>query len=249
MDGQQGLGATGDLRAALHGLHFSHDRLDSFLEQLTVLAADATGGDAAVGVTVIRENERTTVAASDERTLMLDEIQYNDGDGPCLHCARTGHTVVIDDLEADDRWPTYQHRGLEQGLRASLSLPLDLGDRAVGAINMYVFENHTFDAPEVSVLEEFRDEASRALSLALRHEEVTTRRDQLHQAMTQRRVIDQALGILMAQQRCSSAEAFNLLRRHSQNNNRKIREVAAELITRATGKPPAPPHEFGRHRS
>jgi GAF domain-containing protein len=244
MDGQQGLGATGDLRAALHGLHFSHDRLDSFLEQLTVLAADATGGDAAVGVTVIRENERTTVAASDERTLMLDEIQYNDGDGPCLHCARTGHTVVIDDLEADDRWPTYQHRGLEQGLRASLSLPLDLGDRAVGAINMYVFENHTFDAPEVSVLEEFRDEASRALSLALRHEEVTTRRDQLHQAMTQRRVIDQALGILMARSRCTTDDAFATLRSTAQSRHVTVLEAAGELIREVTGQPPSKDTHF-----
>jgi len=244
MDDRQGIGATGDLRAALHGLHFSHDRLDSFLGQLTVLAADATGGDAAVGVTVIRENERTTVAASDQRTLMLDEIQYNDGDGPCLHCARTGDTVVIDDLRADERWPTYQHRGLEHGLRASLSLPLDLGDQAVGAINMYVFEDHSFDDPEVTVLEGFRDEASRALSLALRHEEVTTRRDQLHTAMAQRRVVDQALGILMAQNRCSTDDAFVALRSSAQSRHVTVLEAAGELIREVTGQAPTKDTHF-----
>ena len=244
MDDRQGLGATGDLRAALHGLHFSHGRLDSFLGQLTVLAADATRGDTSVGVTIIRENERTTVAASDDRTLMLDEIQYNDGDGPCLHCARTGHTVIIDDLASDDRWPTYQHRGLERGLRASLSLPLELGDQAVGAINMYVFENHTFDDPEMSVLSEFRDEASRALSLALRHEEVTTRRDQLHTAMAQRQVVDQALGILMAQNRCSTDDAFAMLRSTAQGRHVTVLEAAGVLIHEVTGQPPTEDTHF-----
>jgi GAF domain-containing protein len=197
-----------------------------------------------VGVTVIRDNERTTVAASDDRTLMLDEIQYAEGDGPCLHCARTGRTVIIDDLSTDDRWPAYQHRGHEQGLRSSLSLPLDLGDQAVGAINMYVFENHTFDAAEMSVLSEFRDEASRALSLALRHEEVTTRRDQLHAAMAQRQVVDQALGILMSQNRCSTDDAFTTLRSTAQRRHVTVLEAAGALIREVTGQPPTKDTHF-----
>jgi AmiR/NasT family two-component response regulator len=59
-------------------------------------------------------------------------------------------------------------------------------------------------------------------------------------------VIDQALGILMAQQRCSADEAFALLRTHSQNNNRKLRDVAADLITRVTGQPPVLGRGFER---
>jgi AmiR/NasT family two-component response regulator len=109
---------------------------------------------------------------------------------------------------------------------------------------MYVFENHTFDGPEMSVLSEFRDEASRALSLALRHEKVTTRRDQLHTAMAQRQVVDQALGILMAQNRCSTDDAFATLRSTAQSRRLTVLEAAGELIREVTGQPPTQDTHF-----
>jgi ANTAR domain len=71
---------------------------------------------------------------------------------------------------------------------------------------------------------------------------------QLEQALSSRTVIDQALGILMAQQRCTSDDAFALLRAHPQNNNRKLHDVAADLITRVSGQPPGPGHNFHRQQ-
>lgn len=62
--------------------------------------------------------------------------------------------------------------------------------------------------------------------------------EQLQQALSSRSIIDQAIGVLMAQERCDAREAFELLRQHSQNNNRKLRDVAADVITRLTGHPP-----------
>jgi AmiR/NasT family two-component response regulator len=59
-----------------------------------------------------------------------------------------------------------------------------------------------------------------------------------------RAVIDQALGVIMAQQRCDSHEAFALLRHASQNRNRKLRDVATDVITGVSGKPPEAPPDF-----
>ncbi len=61
-----------------------------------------------------------------------------------------------------------------------------------------------------------------------------------------RSTIDQAIGVLMAQERCTADEAFALLRQHSQHNNRKLREVATDLIVRVSGHPPATPAAFRR---
>jgi len=229
-----------DLRRRLHDLHFSEELLDSYLNQVAVLAADLTGDETSAGLTIVRDGAQATVAASDERTLALDEIQYSDGDGPCLHSARAGEVVLIPDLETDDRWPDYRDRGLGLGLRSSLSLPLELPDDAAGALNMYVFERHDFDDAEVETLGQFRDEAARALSLALRHDKVTTQRDHLHKALESRRVIDQALGIIMGQNRCSADAAFQILRSASQNRNIKVRDLAAEMIQQVTGNAPIP---------
>ena len=69
---------------------------------------------------------------------------------------------------------------------------------------------------------------------------------QLEQALQSRSVIDQAIGVLMAQEQCSTDQAFDLLRKHSQNTNRKLREVAVDVITRLTGHPPVTPAPFGK---
>lgn len=92
--------------------------------------------------------------------------------------------------------------------------------------------------------EVFAGQASGAFQLATsqaRHAEV---RSQLQQALSSRTVIDQALGILMAEQRCDAEQAFALLRMRSQSSQRKLREVAADLITRVTGEPPQPGRPF-----
>jgi hypothetical protein len=60
-------------------------------------------------------------------------------------------------------------------------------------------------------------------------------------------IIDQAIGILMAQQRCTAAIAFDLLRRASQNRNRKLRDIAADIITKVSGAPPQPRPGFKTH--
>jgi len=231
--------ALGDLQSRLHELHFGANRLDQFLEQVTVLGADLVSGDTSGGVTVIRQGLAATVASSDERTKTLDEIQYADDDGPCLHAARTGEPVTMLDVDTDARWPVYQRQAKAQGLRSSLSIPLSMGADATGALNLYVFELHDFGDEERAALSQFCDEASRAISLALRHDRVTQENDHLHNAMASRRVIDQAIGIIMAQNRCSADSAFQILRRASMNRNVKIQQLAVDMIRAMTGAEPS----------
>jgi AmiR/NasT family two-component response regulator len=71
-------------------------------------------------------------------------------------------------------------------------------------------------------------------------------REQLEQALASRTVIDQALGILMGQQQCTAGEAFALLRMRSQSSQQKLRDVAADLVTRVTGQPPSEGKMFDR---
>nr|CAA9318781.1 MAG: hypothetical protein AVDCRST_MAG46-695 [uncultured Nocardioidaceae bacterium] len=234
----------GQVRSQLHELHFRTEGLDQLLEEITVLATDVVGGDTSGGVTVIRGDRAATIAASDERTLALDEIQYGQGSGPCLDCARGGEPITVDDLESDTRWPDYQKHALQHGLRSSLSLPLALGPDAVGALNLYVFEQHGFGDEERAVLGQFCEDASRAISLALRHDTVTQQNDHLHTAMASRRLIDQAIGIVMAQNRCSADDAFSILRQASQNRNVKVRDLAASIIRNISGSDPSPETHF-----
>ena len=53
-------------------------------------------------------------------------------------------------------------------------------------------------------------------------------------------MIDQAIGVIMAQERCTQTRAFDLLRSASQNRNVKLRDLAAAIVTSVSGEPPQP---------
>ena len=90
----------------------------------------------------------------------------------------------------------------------------------------------------------FAEEVARTIPAAVRIIEADERASQLEQALVARSIIDQALGVLMSQNRCTREAAFGILRRASQNRNVKLRDVAATIIERFTGHPAADPPPF-----
>jgi GAF domain-containing protein len=240
--------STYDLTSAferLQSLLLTVGELEAFLQQVTVLAAGLADPPMSCGVTVRRDGRPLTVASSDGRASRLDESQYAVSEGPCMHTLETGQPVHIADAEVEARWPNYLPVARSQGLRCSLSLPLTVRGETAGAMNIYGFDGQdTFTGPVRQRCEVFAGQASGALQLALGQARDTELRDQLEQALTSRTVIDQAIGILMGQQRCTADEAFALLRMRSQSSQRKLRDVAADLITRVTGQVPQQSRPF-----
>jgi len=234
---------------AIFSLLLSTRGVESFLDDLAQLAARIVEPPASCGITIRRDGQPITVASSDERANMVDESQYDHDQGPCLQAMRTGEVVEIVDQALDARWDEYRLRAIAAGVRCSLSLPLAVDGRGVGAMNIYGFERtHEFRADEQRDAEAFAAQATTALTLLVRQAHQAEEAAQLEQALASRTVIDQAIGILMAQQRCNAEEAFDLLRRHSQNHNIRLRDVAAGFVERASGSAPAPSHPFQRNR-
>ena len=230
--------------AELQQLLLDTNDITDFLDQLVILAVTTLPGDLFCGITMRRVRGATTVASSDARASQVDEIQYGHHQGPCLHSLDTGDIVVVEDLASDNRWGAYQMPALGHGVRSSLSLPLHTDGQTIGALNIYATQPHVFGPPEQLIAQRFADEASRALALAVRLAEHAEMSQHLQNALASRAVIDQALGIIMGQNRCTSEEAFDLLRTISQNRNIKLRDIAAELITAVTGQPPASEARF-----
>jgi hypothetical protein len=126
----------------------------------------------------------------------------------------------------------------------SYSARLASGDIS-GRLNLYVDEGRrTLDQLVQQRVDVLAEQAGPVVALAVRRAAEEKRNDQLTAALSSRTVIDQAIGVLMAQERCSAERAFDLLRQHSQNTNRKLRDVAAEIITRTTGHLPSDPTPF-----
>ena len=230
-------GSIAELQALLLGT----ESIDGFLRELAVLAARTLGEGLSCGITMQPNGRPLTVASSDQFASQVDELQYGLDQGPCLSAVRTGQIVRIDDLAVDTRWRQYAVRALAHGVRCSLSFPLGAAGDMVGALNLYSREVGFFGEAETRHAERFAQRASTAVGIAARMAHQVVLSEQLRASLASRSVIDQALGVLMAEQRCTAAEAFAILRSASQNRNLKLRQVAEDVVRAVTGQRPEPP--------
>jgi hypothetical protein len=240
-------GDAGVVFQRLQSLLVTASGVEGFLQRLTELAPSAVEIPVSCGVTSRRDGQPLTVASSDQQASGLDESQYAATDGPCLHALKTGQVVSIADIDTEQRWPTYLKVAHAAGLRSSLSLPLVVDGSTVAAMNLYSFTGPgVFDQEIRRRCEVFATLAAGALQLAMGRASDQQLMDQLEEALASRTVIDQALGILMGQQQCTAEDAFALLRMRSQSSQRKLRDVAGDLIARVTGEPPQVGRRFDR---
>jgi GAF domain-containing protein len=235
-----------DAFSRLQSLTLSTARVDEFLSELTAVAPQLGGPAISCSITMRGEHKPYTVTSSDELAGQVDEVQYDQNEGPCLQALHDGAEIYVEDMRDETRWPTYIARALKVGVRSSLSLPLAVGDETIGALNLYSRVPDAFDERLRQNLGIFASQAAAALTMVLRQARQDQVSGQLEQALASRTTIDQAIGILMAQQRCTADEAFALLRAHSQRNNRKIRDIAADIIERVAGAPPTDGAPFKR---
>ena len=139
-----------------------------FLQQLAALSA-ALVPRASCGVTMRGGHPAATVASSDEFAILLGEIQYGRGEGPCLQALRTGVRVKVVDLATDDRWGEYRLHALAAGVRSSVSLPLTVNDTTIGAVNLYSRARNNFANKDIRRAEALTRQAATALTLLLRY--------------------------------------------------------------------------------
>jgi len=228
----------------LLGLLVESPDMDAFLDKLVRLAAQVVTPAAGCGLTVRRDGRPFSAAASSELAAQVDEIQYVVDEGPCLDALRSGTVVQVDDLGQEERWDGYRAYAVANGVMSSLSLPLMVDGESLGALNLYAAAPAAFAGPQRGQAEAFAAQCAAALTVSLRQVRQLQVQSQLAEAMVSSSIIDQAVGILMYQQRCTAAAAFDLLRRASQNRNRKLRDIATDIITNISGEPPAPRRGF-----
>ena len=233
-----------DLAAALGelaSLMLATPNVRDLLDNLARLAAGILTPPASCGITLQEDHATMTVASSDALAAQLDEVQYGQDSGPCLETLRTGKTVAVNDMATEHRWGAYPAHALGYGVRSSLSSPVSVNGDTRGALNLYATTTNAFGPEQRERAQIFAVQTSTALTVAHRQARQTQLTDQLREALASRAVIDQALGILMAQLRCDSDTAFTILRTTSQNANRKLREIAAEIVQATSGQEPGRP--------
>lgn len=237
MSSQSSLPSDHSSLSELQELLLETNTLHEFLAQLAELTSQMMPAGNSCGVTVRQGSRAVTLAASDEQTRRIDQLQYDFGEGPCLNTLATGKTNYIVDTATEARWAGFCSAAHQQGVRSCLALPLRSPVGLMGCYNFYSIWRDAFTPESRGELEVFAGNAAGAVAVAVKLADQAQLSDDLYQALTSRTVIDQAVGIMMAQQRCDATAAFDILRRASQNRNVKLRELAAEIISNVSGKP------------
>jgi GAF domain-containing protein len=201
--------------------------LDCILQSVVDAAAASLPGVDHAGITVAHADGRLeTLAASGALVRELDELQYRLGEGPCVYAIETESVVTVNHLRHDQRWPRFVPAAVDLGLRSQMGLQLKTDDHARAGLNLYSTQDDVIDPDVQHLAELFAAHAALALGYVRRDEE-------LHSALATRKMIGQAIGIVMERYGVDQDQAFGYLRRVSSTTNIKLRDVAADLVERA----------------
>jgi GAF domain-containing protein len=208
------------------------DDLLALLQQVVGIAHQAIDGADSVGVSIDLGGRTYTAVHTDQRTLRVDTEQYDAGDGPCLHASRTGTIVLVDAVEAMERWPRFATAANEAGIRSFLAAPLFTPELALGSFNLYGRSFKAFDSLDAEIIELLTTTVSRTIGDFARYKSASDVAESIQRALATRAPIEQAKGMLMAIHGIDGDSAFDLLREESQNRNVRLATVATELVER-----------------
>ncbi|MFV0137807.1 GAF and ANTAR domain-containing protein [Streptomyces sp. HMX87] len=207
----------------------AQESLDDTLERITASATELVEGCDAAGILILRGKRVQSLAPTDELVVKSDGLQERLSEGPCFDAARPSsaeRTFRIVDFgggtDAARRWPAYVPEARKLGIGSMMGILLYTEDEELGALDLYSHRPGAFTEASETAGWLLASHAAVAFSSARTHA-------QLQQAIDTRHLIGEAMGILMGSHHLTERQAFDALRRYSQDRNVKLREVARQV--------------------
>ena len=209
-----------------------------FLHVLTERCVQVLGVSAAGLLLTDERDKLQVVAASSERTRLLELFQLQTDQGPCVDCFHTGQPVSVSDLASAGRWPRFTTAAAEVGFAAVHAVPMRLRAEVIGALNFFDTKPGALDEAKLRIGQALADVATIGLlqHRAIHRRDVVT--EQLQTALNSRILIEQAKGVLAERLHLDVAEAFALLRQGARSRNRRLSELAQAIVDGTEQVPP-----------
>jgi hypothetical protein len=174
-----------------------------------------------------RDGVCNTVAVSDAIARKIDKLELLLGTGPCLDAIEERTAQIESDLTAGSRWPDLAARVVaETSVRGAMSIHVPVDGAKVGALNLFSDTRNAFDNTSLEGAVLLRAFATVATHAAAHGEDAAA----LRRGLISNRAIGKAVGMLMVLHDVSDDEAFDMLRRASQDANVKLVDVAADIV-------------------
>lgn len=242
------LSGRADLRHSLDQLSrlsTGRTNLKDTLTTVAQLAVNAIPGADAAGLTLLQEGRADTMVTTSRFAADVDVVQYGLGQGPCVDAVTSGLTVKVDSLGSDKRWLLFGSQAARLNLHSVLSLPLFSADGVVGSMNIYAHAKRAFTDESVAIGELFSVPAAQAVQNAQVLAQTHRLAADLHNALSTRAVIDQAIGVLIGGGGANADEAVASLQSLSRSEHQQLvvvaQKVVDQAVRRARSKPLARP--------
>jgi GAF domain-containing protein len=182
---------------------------------------------------VDRDQVLRNLAVSNLRAAVLEELQAEHGEGPCVDAYEEKQTVGADDLGREERWPGFSPAAAARGLVAVLASPIPYSSEAVGVVAVFAAEQHAWTEAEREAIVAFTDLAAMLILNAMAARERGKIALELQGALDSRVVIEQAKGVLVGRHGLTPRQAFERLRGLARDQRRPLAEVAAAVVESA----------------
>lgn len=202
------------------------------LTLLTDRCVEVLGVEAAGLMLVAPGGELRVMASSSEAMRVLELFELQASEGPCLDCHRSGVAVADHDLLANgSRWPRFATEALAADFRSVQALPMRLRGQVIGALNLFSSEPGVMAQADLDAAQALADVATIAVLQHWASLEAQVLTEQLHHALNSRIVIEQAKGMVAEREGLDMQQAFALLRRFARTHNRRLADVAGDVIS------------------
>ncbi|MEU9394723.1 GAF and ANTAR domain-containing protein [Streptomyces sp. NPDC048324] len=205
----------------------AQESVQGTLDEIAQSAVRLVEGCDAAGILAVRKGRAVTLSACGDVVEASDRLQGELAEGPCFDLARranSGERVFrIEDMtEPQETWPRFAAAARDLGIGSMTGVLLYTHDEDFGALNLYARRPGAFGKDIETAGWLLASHAAVALADARTI-------DQLEDAMKTRHAIGEAMGILMERHKLSEDDAFDVLRRISQQHNIKLRDVAQRV--------------------
>ncbi|HWU59637.1 MAG TPA: GAF and ANTAR domain-containing protein [Microbacteriaceae bacterium] len=179
------------------------------------------------------EGRLEVLASTDERIELIELMQLEPNDGPCVECFRTGRSVSVPEIEAlDDKWPQFRRSAIEQGYHAVHALPLRLREETIGSLNLFREQAGPLAEFDATAAQAMADVATIGILQERTIAESDLIRRQLQRALDSRVLIEQAKGVVSYTRRISIDDAFAMIRGFAREHQRALTSVAEDIVER-----------------
>ena len=216
--------------ARLEGVDPVDTGLDAALELAVAETDEVLNVDGAGLMLLDEDGALRYLTASDEPGHMLEALQEQFGEGPCVDAFLDDAPVLAGNLGADPRWPSVGPLAAGHGVRAVLGVPIDLRQGPVGALNVYAAEPHRWDAADIAAIQAYTRVVAWLLRTAVQAHVKGKAATQLQHALDHRSLLEQAKGIIMERRGVDQQKAFDLLRAQARSTRQRLDDVARQVV-------------------